>query len=146
MAESRNQRILIVDNDEQESNRLEAMVQGAGYDTITTWSGVEALELLKSQKIDILLLSSYLPDMYIGAFLARLDNLPVQPCSIVMQEGHNVNATLRKVQGMIGEEHHNKSSTGIFRPPFAFAASLQHIALCGSRSPHTRMTFSRMLR
>jgi len=110
MAESGNQRILIVDNDEQESNRLEAMVQGAGYDTLTTWSGVEALELLKSQKIDVLLLSSYLPDMYIGAFLARLGDLPVQPCSIVMQEGHNVNATLGKVQGMIGEEHHKKSS------------------------------------
>ena len=55
MAESRNQRILIVDNDEKESNRLEAIVQEAGYDTISTWSGFEALELLKSQKIDILL-------------------------------------------------------------------------------------------
>jgi CheY-like chemotaxis protein len=110
MSESRNQRILIVDNDEKESNRLEAMLQGAGYDTITTWSGVEALELLKSRKIDILLLSSYLPDMYIGAFLARLGDLPVQPCSIVMQEGHNVNATLRKVQGMIGAEHHKTFS------------------------------------
>jgi CheY-like chemotaxis protein len=104
MAESRNQRILIVDNDEQESNRLEAMIQGAGYDTITTWSGVEALELLKSQKIDILLVSSYLPDMYIGDFLARLGKLPGQPSLIVMQEGHNVNGTLLKVQGMIGEE------------------------------------------
>ena len=51
MAESRNQRILIVDNDEKESNRLEAMVQRAGYDTITTWSGLEALELLKSRKL-----------------------------------------------------------------------------------------------
>lgn len=117
MAESRSQRILIVDNDEQESNRLEAMVQGAGYDTITTWSGVEALEFLKSQKIDILLLSSYLPDMYIGDFLARMGNLPVQPCSIVMQEGHTVNATLRKVQGMIGEEQlqENEGSRALWR-------------------------------
>ena len=77
MAESRNQRILIVDNDEKESNRLEAIVQEAGYDTISTWSGFEALELLKSQKIDILLVSSYLPDLYIGDFLARVRSLPV---------------------------------------------------------------------
>ena len=55
MTESRKKRILIVDNDEKESNRLEAIVQEAGYDTISTWSGFEALELLKSQKIDILL-------------------------------------------------------------------------------------------
>ena len=104
MAESRNQRILIVDNDEKESKRLEAMVRDAGYDTITTWSGLEALELLKSGKIHILLVSSYLPDLYIGDFLARVRSLPIQPCSIVMQEGHDPAATLSKVTSMIGEE------------------------------------------
>jgi len=105
MTESPKKRILIVDNDEQESSKLGAMVQRAGYDPITTWSGLEALEILTSQKIDILVVSSYLPDMYIGDFLSRLANLPVQPCSIVMQEGKNVNATLLKVQDMIGEQH-----------------------------------------
>ena len=104
MAESRNQWILIVDNDEKESKRLETVLQGGGYDTITTWSGLEALDLLKSQKIDILLVSSYLPDLYIGDFLARLHGLPNQPCSIVMQEGYDVAATLSKVTSMIGEE------------------------------------------
>jgi len=104
MTESQKKRILIVDNDEQESSRLGATVKRAGYDPITTWSGLEALELLTSQKFDILVVSSYLPDMYIGDFLAGLGKLPVQPCSIVMQEGHNMNATLLKVQGMIGEE------------------------------------------
>lgn len=104
MGESRNQRILIVDNDEKESKRLEAMVRGAGYDTITTWSGLEALDLLKSGKIDVLLVSSYLPDLYIGDFLARLRGLPIQPCSIVMQEGHDPAATLSKVRSMIEEE------------------------------------------
>ncbi len=42
-AESQNKRILIVDNDEQESGKLEVVVQRAGYDPITTWSGLEAL-------------------------------------------------------------------------------------------------------
>jgi CheY-like chemotaxis protein len=103
MAESRNQRILIVDNDEKESNRLEAIMREAGYDTISTWSGLEALEFLKSQKTDILLVSSYLPDLYIGDFLARVRSLPVQPCSIVMQEGHDVAAGLLKAQAVFGE-------------------------------------------
>ncbi len=104
MAESRNPMILIVENDEKESKRLEAVVRGAGYNTITTWSGLEALDLLKSQNIDVLLVSSYLPDLYIGDFLARLRGLPIQPCSIVMQEGHDAAATLSKVKSMIGEE------------------------------------------
>jgi CheY-like chemotaxis protein len=104
MAESRNQWILIVDNDEMESKGLQAIVREAGYDTMTTWSGLEALELLKAQKIDILLVSNYLPDLYIGDFLARLRGLPIQPCSIVMQEGHDAAATLSKVTSMIGEE------------------------------------------
>jgi CheY-like chemotaxis protein len=42
MAESRNKRILIVDNDEEESGRLGVMLQRAGYDSIATWSGLEA--------------------------------------------------------------------------------------------------------
>ena len=104
VAESQNKRILIVDNDEQESGKLETVVRRAGHDPITTWSGLEALELLKSQKFDILLVSSYLPDLYIGDFLARLRSLPVQPCSIVMQQGHDVAGTLLKVPGMLGEE------------------------------------------
>lgn len=104
MAESRNPMILIVENDEKESKRLEAVVRGAGYNTVTTWSGLEALDLLKSQNIDVLLVSSYLPDLYIGDFLARLRGLPIQPCSIVMQEGHDAAATLSKVKSMIGEE------------------------------------------
>jgi len=104
MGESRKHRILIVDNEEKESKRLEAMARGAGYDTITTWSGLEALDLLKSGKINVLLVSSYLPDLYIGDFLARLHGLPTQPCLIVMQEGHDAAETLSKVTSMIGEE------------------------------------------
>jgi DNA-binding response OmpR family regulator len=80
------------------------MVRGAGYDAISTWSGLEALDLLKSGKIHVLLVSSYLPDLYIGDFLARVRSLPIQPCSIVMQEGHDLVATLSRVTSIIGEE------------------------------------------
>ena len=63
------------------------MLQRAGFDSIATWSGLEALELLKSGEYDILLVSSYLPDMYVGDFFERVNRLPVRPCSIVIQEG-----------------------------------------------------------
>jgi CheY-like chemotaxis protein len=104
MAESRIKRILIVDNNEEESGRLGVMLQRAGYDSNATWSGLEALELMKSEKYDILLVSSYLPDVYVGDFLERLGRLPVQPCSIVMQESSTSAATLQEVKNVVEEE------------------------------------------
>jgi CheY-like chemotaxis protein len=103
MAESRNKRILIVDNNEEESGRLGVMLQRAGYDSIATWSGLEALELLKSGEYDILVMSSYLPDVYVGDFFERLNRLPVRPCSIVMQEGSTPAATLQEVKNVVKE-------------------------------------------
>jgi CheY-like chemotaxis protein len=103
MAESRNQRILIVDNNEEESGRLGVMLQRAGYDSIATWSGLEALELMNSEEYDILLVSSYLPDVYVGDFFERLSRLPVRPCSIVMQEGCTPAATLQEVKNVVEE-------------------------------------------
>jgi CheY-like chemotaxis protein len=103
MAESRNTRVLIVDNNEEESGRLGVILQRAGYDSIATWSGLEALELLKSEEYDILLVSSYLPDVYVGDFFERLNRLPVRPCSIVMQEGCTPGATLQEVKSVVEE-------------------------------------------
>src|SRR5471032_1567260 len=64
----------------KKNSRLGVMLQRAGYDSIATWSGLEALELLKSGEYDILLMSSYLPDVYVGDFFERLNRLPVRPC------------------------------------------------------------------
>src|SRR6202162_1712925 len=101
MAESRNKRILIVDNNEEESGRLGVVLQRAGFDSIATWSGLEALELLKSGEYDILLVSSYLPDVYVGDFFERVNRLPGRPCSIVMQEGYTPAATLLEVKNVV---------------------------------------------
>lgn len=104
MRDSENKQILIVDNDEEEARSLEAMLRQAGYASSTTWSGLEALELLKSRAYDILLVSSYLPDLYVGDFVERLNHLPTQPCTILMQEDHDSVLTLQKVNRMIGEK------------------------------------------
>jgi len=104
MPESGKKRVLIVDNNEEESGRLGTMLEQAGYESISTWSGLEALELLKGGEYDVLLVSSYLPDIYSGDFLERLNRLPVRPCSIVMQEDHNPAATLLEVRRLTEEE------------------------------------------
>ena len=97
-------RVLIVDNDEAESRKLASMLESAGHHPTTTWSGLEALELLKSRDFDLVLVSSYLPDLYVGDFFARFNQLPAPPCSIVMQEGDGRAASLLKVRSAIGSE------------------------------------------
>ncbi len=104
MGESRNKRVLIVDNDERESDRLGVMLQRAGFDSTATWSGLEALERLKSGEYDILLVSSYLPDVYVGDFIERVNRLPVRPCSIVMQEGCPPAVTMLEVKYAVKED------------------------------------------
>jgi CheY-like chemotaxis protein len=106
MVESRNKRVLIVDNNEEESGRLGVMLQRAGFNSIATWSGLEALELLKSGEYDILLVSSYLPDVYVGDFFERVNRLPVRPCSIVMQEGCTPAATLLEVKNTVAQDEY----------------------------------------
>jgi CheY-like chemotaxis protein len=102
---SGNKRILIVDNDEEEACAFVSMLERSGLKPETTWSGLEALELIKSKKFDILLVSNYLPDLYIGEFFERLKALPEQPCSVVIQEDQSRDNTLLKLKSMIEGEH-----------------------------------------
>ena len=108
---SQNNRVLVVDNNEEEARAFESMLERAGYRPTTTWSGLEALELLKSQEFAILLVSNYLPDLYVGEFFERLNRLPSQPCSILIQEDQPPAATLQKVKSMVTEEGCRQRST-----------------------------------
>jgi CheY-like chemotaxis protein len=101
---SQNNRVLIVDNNEEEARAFTSMLERAGYRPTSTWSGLKALELLKSQEFAILLVSNYLPDLYVGEFFERLNLLPKPPCSIVIQEDRPHAETLLKLKSMIAEE------------------------------------------
>ncbi len=81
----RKNRILIVDNDQRALEAFERILAKVGFDTHTTWSGREALELLRFQEFDVLLLDDYLPDLHASEFLNRVGQLPVQPWIVVMQ-------------------------------------------------------------
>ena len=101
---SASMQILIVDNNEEESRTLASMLERAGHRPTTTWSGLEALELLKSREFDLALVSNYLPDVYVGDFFERFNRLPAQPRAIVMQEGESRAVSLMRVKDMMGEE------------------------------------------
>jgi CheY-like chemotaxis protein len=100
-----NNRVLIVDNNEEETRVFAAMLERAGYEPQTTWSGLEALQLLQSEEFAILLVSNYLADIYVGEFLERLKALPNQPCSIVIQADQSRASTLLKLKNMIEGEN-----------------------------------------
>ena len=85
MGRERTKKILIVDNDEQILMTLQQVFENAGFDTRTTWSGHEALTLLKSQKFQVLLLDDYLPDLHSSDFLRQVEKLAVKPWVVVMQ-------------------------------------------------------------
>jgi CheY-like chemotaxis protein len=97
-AETR-RRVLIIDNNEDVLATLDRELKEAGYDTVTTWSGVEALRLLNSHTFDSLLVDDYLPDLYIGDFLERVSRLPVRPRILVMQVKPGKNAHLSESRG-----------------------------------------------
>lgn len=78
-------RVLVVDNNQDVLTRLGKELTEAGYETTTTWSGVEALRLLEDRVFDSLLVDDYLPDLYIGEFLEKLSALPIRPRVFVMQ-------------------------------------------------------------
>lgn len=78
-------RVLIVDNNEKVLFTLQRVLENSGFDIYATWSGCEALDLLKTQDFQVLVVDDYLPDLHSSDFLSRVARLPIQPWVVVMQ-------------------------------------------------------------
>ncbi len=68
----RRARILIVDDDESVLISLERVLEGAGFSTVTAWSGREAAELLGKSQFDLLLVDAHLSDLQATDLFQRL--------------------------------------------------------------------------
>ena len=79
--------VLIVDDDELVLIHVETLLQNEGYETATAWSGVQALQLLRSSKFDLVLLDDYLPDIRIEDIVKYIQGLVSRPPVVVMQSG-----------------------------------------------------------
>lgn len=77
--------ILIVDNDERVLRVIDGFLANAGFDTRTASGGQAALDLLKSQKCDLVLVADHLSDFFLDGFLKALLRFPKPPSVIVMQ-------------------------------------------------------------
>lgn len=78
-------RILIVDEDDQESSALRDFLKRAGYETRATRTGMRALKHLESNHFDIVLVDDCVADMYVGEFIQVACSLPSHPSVVVMQ-------------------------------------------------------------
>jgi CheY-like chemotaxis protein len=85
MVIEKKKRVLIVDNDEHVSAMLRDLVETFHCDVVTTWSGIEALTLLKSRKFDLVLVDDYLSDLHIGYFLDRISGMLHHPQVVAIQ-------------------------------------------------------------
>jgi DNA-binding response OmpR family regulator len=69
-------RILIVDDEEDISTLVYILLTEAGYHVVQAFSGRAALELLKKEQIDLVILDVMLPDMTGWEVCRRIRNEP----------------------------------------------------------------------
>lgn len=85
MQEQRQQTVLIVDSDERILRVMDGLLASAGFDTRTASDGHVALDLLRAQACDLVLVSDHLPDFFLDGFLKALHLVSTCSSVIVMQ-------------------------------------------------------------
>jgi DNA-binding response OmpR family regulator len=85
MERQRQQRVLIVDNDDRVLSVIDGFLANAGFETSTASDGHLALDVLKSQECDLVLVADHLSDFFLDGFLKALEDFPIRPAVIVMQ-------------------------------------------------------------
>ena len=92
-------RVLVVDNDETLLCALECMLGTMGYETETAWSGAQAMEFLRSQPFDLVLLDDQLSDANAVELLQQLPAQYPLPPIVVTQ---NIPYSQRAAQRFLG--------------------------------------------
>jgi len=118
-------KVLIVESNDAMAAALQTRLQEAGFDARTTWSGHEALALLRSIEFDVLLMDNYLPDLHATDFLARLNLMPLQPWVVVMK-GEAEPAPVRRYRGLGASSIVSKKDT---------AQVVHAVASCCAKEP-----------
>ena len=79
--------ILIADDDEQILDFLRPKLKGSGYDVLTASNGIEALEQVKAQEPDLLVLDLVMPQMDGLETLKELRNFSAIPVIVLSARG-----------------------------------------------------------
>ncbi len=121
--------VLIVDNNAEILALLQTLFENAGFDTAATWSGAEALDLLKTGKFRVLLADDYLPSLHPNDFLSQVAALPVRPWIVVMQAAVPAAGDLRRY-GSLG--------AAAVVPKYDFSQVYRAVLSCCSEQPPAR--------
>jgi DNA-binding response OmpR family regulator len=77
-------RVLIADCHDEVLITLEKLLEDAGFDTTTVWTGKDVLKFMQSEHFDLLLVNEYLPDAECEELLHALEKDQDQVPFIVM--------------------------------------------------------------
>ncbi len=78
-------KVLVIDYDEENLILLERLLENEGFDTTTTWTGLDAFKALVGETFDLVLVADYLPGMNAEQFMRELRHAARDGCCIVMQ-------------------------------------------------------------
>jgi CheY-like chemotaxis protein len=120
--------VLIVDNDDRVLSEFQQLLENAGFNTTATWSGHEALGLLRSGVFDVLLVDDYLPDLHSHNFLEQVNRLPIQPSIVVMHNEAPKLEDLRHYESVGVSEVVNKSDPVRVRQAVSSGYAVQPLA------------------
>ena len=88
-------RVLVVDDEPRIGNVLRIKLRLAGYDVITTTSGAEAIEIIRTQKPDLVLLDIIMPDVTGMDVLEKVRNFSQVPIVVFTAKADIVKFALK---------------------------------------------------
>ena len=88
--------VLVVDDDERILDFLRPKLRSTGYKVLTASNGVEALEIAKSQELDLLVLDLMMPEMDGFEMLKELRGFSGAPVIILSARGNDID----KIRGL----------------------------------------------
>jgi CheY-like chemotaxis protein/anti-sigma regulatory factor (Ser/Thr protein kinase) len=91
-------RILVVDDDKSTRHVLRSILAGAGFSISVAQDGVAALEALRSQRFDLMLLDVWMPRMNGLDLLEKLRTLEARPRVVVMTSDDAPETLLKAVR------------------------------------------------
>ena len=71
------EKILIVEDDKDISNLIKKILSSQKYETISAYSGTEAVQIIKKNNIDLILLDLMLPDMTGEEIIETVKDIPI---------------------------------------------------------------------
>jgi two-component system nitrogen regulation response regulator NtrX len=91
-------KILVVDDDKATRHVLRGVLKNSGFSTSVAKDGIEALELLRTRRFDLLLLDVWMPRMNGLDLLAKLRNDKTRPRVVVMTSDDAPETLLKAVR------------------------------------------------